>query len=120
MAYTDLFNVTIDNLAAELAEISGLRVVTDPRNINAPCVFLDAPTFQAFNNNIVKMVFSCIVLSSGPSNLDALRNALSIAASLLAKGVAVTDGNPSNTMIGGVEYPTYTVNISIQAATSGG
>jgi hypothetical protein len=120
MAYTDLFNVTIDNLATKLAEVTGLRVVTDPRNLNAPCVFLDAPSFEAFNNNIVKMRFSCVVLSSGPSNLDALRNMLSLAAGMLAKGVAVTDGNPSNTMIGGVEYPSYTVNISIQAATSGG
>ncbi len=118
MAYTDLFNVTLDNLAAELTEISGLRVVTDPRNLQPPCVFLDAPSFEAFNYNIAKMVFPCIILTMGPSNLDALRPALEIAAALLNKQVAVTDGNPSNTMIGGVEYPSYSINISVQAQTS--
>lgn len=118
MAYTDLFNVTLDNLATKLAEISGLRVVTDPRNLQPPCVFIDAPSFEAFNYNIAKMVFPCIILTMGPSNLDALRPALEIAAALLNKQVAVTDGNPSNTMIGGVEYPSYSINISIQAQTS--
>jgi hypothetical protein len=118
MAYTDLFNVTLDNLAAKLAEISGLQVVTYPRNLQPPCVFIDAPSFEAFNYNIAKMVFPCIILTMGPSNLDALRPALEIAAALLNKQVAVTDGNPSNTMIGGVEYPSYSINISIQAQTA--
>lgn len=118
MAYTDLFNVTLDNLASTLETISGLKVVTDPRNLQPPCVFLDAPSFDAFNYNIAKMVFPCIILTLGPSNLDALRPALAIAAQLLNKQVAVTDGNPSNTMIGGVEYPSYSVNISVQAQTA--
>ena len=117
MAYTDLFNVTLDNLAAQLTTISGMRVVTDPRNLQPPCVFIDAPSFEAFNYNIAKMDFPCIILGIGPSNLDALRPALELAAKLLNKNVAVTDGNPSNTMIGGVEYPSYSINISIQAQT---
>jgi hypothetical protein len=49
MAYTDLFNEAIDDLATTLATISGLRVVTDPRNLNSNCCFIDAPTFEAFN-----------------------------------------------------------------------
>ena len=118
MAYTDLFNEAIDDLSTTLATISGLRVVTDPRNIQPPCVFLDAPSFEAFNYNIVKMVFPCVIITMGPANLDALRPALEIAAKLLNKQVAVTDGNPSNTLIGGVEYATYSVNISLQAQTA--
>lgn len=118
MAYTDLFNEAIDDLATTLATISGLTVVTDPRNLQPPCVFLDAPSFEAFNYNIAKVTFSCIILTMGPSNLDALRPALAIAAQLLNKQVAVTDGRPTQTMIGGVEYPSYSVNISLQAQTA--
>ena len=55
VAFTDLFNECLDDLAAKLATISGLQVVTDPRNLVPPCVFIDAPTFQAYNGNIVKM-----------------------------------------------------------------
>jgi hypothetical protein len=118
MAYTDLFNEAIDDLSTTLATISGLKVVTDPRNLQPPCVFLDAPSFEAWNYNIAKVTFSCIILTMGPSNLDALRPALEIAAKLLAKQVAVTDGRPTNTLIGGVEYPSYTVTISLQAQTA--
>ena len=52
VAFTDLFNDCLDDLAAKLATISGLQVVTDPRNLVPPCVFIDAPTFQAYNGNI--------------------------------------------------------------------
>jgi hypothetical protein len=52
MAYTDLFNVGIDNLATSLATITDMRVVTDPRNINPPCVFIDAPTFIAYTQTL--------------------------------------------------------------------
>jgi hypothetical protein len=118
MAYTDLFNETIDDLAATLATISGLRVVTDPQQINPPCVFLDAPSFEAWNYNIVKMNFPVRIFSLGPSNLDALRNILSICAQLLAKNVAITDGRPVSVIIGGQEFPAYDVSIPIQAQTS--
>lgn len=114
MAYTDLLNVTIDNLATKLATISGLKVVTDPRNIQPPCVFLDAPSFDAWNYNIVKMSFPCRLISMGPSNLDALRVCLNMAANILTANLGVTDGRPSSVTIGGVEYPSFDININIQ------
>ena len=115
--YTDLFNEAIDDLATTLATISGLRVVTDPQKINPPCIFLDAPSWESFNYNIVKMIFNVKVLSLGPSNFDALRAILSISADLLAKNVAVTAGRPATLTVGGVDYPCYDVDISLQAQT---
>lgn len=117
MAYTDLFNEALDDLRTTLATISGLPVVTDPRNILPGCVLIEAPTFDAFNANIVRMVFPCTIIGSGPGNLDALRLVLSIAAKLLAKNVAVLDGRPSTAVIGGTEQPAYAVNIALQAQT---
>jgi len=115
MAYTDLFNEAIDDLSATLATVSGLRVVTDPQQINPPCVFLDAPSWESFNYNIVKMTFPVRVFSLGPGNLDAMRNILSICAALMAKDVAVTDGRPVSVVIGGQEFPAYDLSIPIQA-----
>jgi len=43
-AYTDLFNVALDNLTTTLNTITGLTVTNDPRNINPPCAFIDAPS----------------------------------------------------------------------------
>jgi hypothetical protein len=115
MAYTDLFNEAIDDLSATLATISGLRVVTDPAKINPPCVFLDAPSWESWNGNIVKMTFQARVFSLGPSNLDALRDILAICAKLLAKNVAVMDGRPVSIQIGGQEFPAYDLTIPLQA-----
>ena len=118
MAYTDLFNEAIDDLAASLATITGLRVVTDPRNINPPCVFMDAPTFTAFNTNIADLTFPVRVISLGPANLDALRNVLAMCAQLLSANVAVTEGRPITLSIGGQDLAAYDVTIRMKAQTA--
>jgi hypothetical protein len=118
MPYTDLFNEAIDDLANSLSTITGLRVVTDPRKINPPCVFIDAPTFTAYNANIADMTFPVQVISIGPANMDALRNVLSICAELLVQNVAVTDGKPITLSIGGQDLSAYdlTVRMKVQAS----
>ena len=118
MAYTDLLNETLDDLSANLATITGLRVVTDPRFINPPCVFIDAPSFTAWNYNIVKMSFPVRIIGSGPGDLNNLRNLLASAAAVLSKNVAVTDGRPTYVTIGGQEYAAYDLTIPIQGQTA--
>jgi len=118
MAYTDLFNETLDDLATVLGTITGLRVVTNPQNINPPCVFLDAPSFTAFNFNIVKMTFVARIIGSGPGNEQNLRNLLNIASKLLAKNVAVLDGRATYVTIGGQELAAYDVTINIEGQTA--
>jgi hypothetical protein len=39
VAYTDLFNVALDNLTTSIGAILGISVVNDPRNANPPCAF---------------------------------------------------------------------------------
>ena len=118
MAYTDLFNEAIDDLRTTLATISGLPVAIDPRHITTSCVFIDAPTFEAWNYNIVRLDFPVEVIGSGPGNLDALRDILGIVASVLAKNVAVKSGQPTVVSIGGQDYPAYDLLISMQAQTA--
>lgn len=115
VAYTDLFNECLDDLSARLAAISGVVVVTDPRNLQPPCVFIDAPTFEAYNSNIVKMTYPVRVITLGPGNLDAQRSLMNLAAKLLTAGVGVIDGRPTIALIGGAEMPAYDLTISIQA-----
>lgn len=118
MAYNDLFNETLDDLAANLTSITGLRVVTDPRFINPPCVFVDAPSFTAWNYNIVKMTFPVRIIGSGPGDLNNLRGLLASAAAVLSTNVAVTDGRPTYVTIGGQEFAAYDLSIPIQGQTS--
>jgi hypothetical protein len=117
MAYTDLFNEALDDLSTTLTTITGLRVVTDPKAINPPCAFIEAPSFEGGNYNIVRMTFPVRVIGSGPVDLNGLRVLLSIAAGLLTKNVAVLDGRPSTLNVGGQDYGTYDLTIAMQAQT---
>lgn len=114
MPYTDMFNEGLDDLADTLATITGYPVVTDPRNINPPCVLLGAPAFDSWNYNIAKLTFPVTLIGSGPGNLDALRVLLQMAAKLMAKNVAVTSGRPTVMAVGGAEFPAYDLQIPIQ------
>ena len=118
VAFTDLFNEALDDLTATLTAVSGLQVVNDPRNLVPPCVFIDAPSFEAWNYNIVKLMFPVKIITLGPANLDAQRSLLNIMSKVLAANIAVTDGRPTSTLIGGVEYPSYEVTANVQAQTA--
>lgn len=118
VAYTDLFNTALDSLATTLATITGLQVVTDPRNLVPPCVMLGAPSFTAFNYNAVRMTYPLQIITLGPSNLDAMRSLLNMSALILAENVAVTGGRPTTLEIGGVMLPAYELTVEMQATTT--
>jgi hypothetical protein len=118
LPYNDLFNEALDDLSTTLKTITGLPVALDPRQITTSCVFIDAPSFEAINYNIVRLDFPIKVIGSGPGNLDALRDILQITSKLLTKNVAVRSGSPVVVSIGGAEYPAYDLLISMQAQTA--
>ena len=118
MAYTDLLNEALDDLASTLATITGLPVVTDPRYILPGCVLIQAPSFEAFTFNVVKMTFPVMIIGSGPGNLDALRALMAVASQLIAKKVGILDGRPATALIGGTEQPAYDCTLSMEASTT--
>jgi hypothetical protein len=117
-AFTDLFNEALDDLSAFLATTTGLQVVTDPRNLVPPCAMIGAPSFTAFNNNIVHLTYPIQIISLGPSNLDAMRSLLNTASKVLGKKVAITAGRPTTLEIGGVMLPAYELTAELQAQTA--
>jgi hypothetical protein len=120
VAYTDLFNEALDDLAATLTSVTGLQVVTDPRNLVPPCAFIDAPSFVVYGGggNIVQMTYTVRLITLGPGNLDAQRSLMNLASKVLGKNVAVTGGRPTIAVIGGAEMPAYDLTIEMQAQTS--
>lgn len=115
--YGGLFNEALDDLAATLATITGLPVVLDPRNIRPGCALIQAPSFTMFNYNIAKMEIPVTLISSGPGNLDALRQLLDLAAKVVAKNVAVVEGRPVAVDIGGTSTAGYELTVALQAQT---
>jgi hypothetical protein len=116
--WPDLFNEGLDDLATTLATITGLRVVMNPKDINPPCVFLNAPTIDAFNYNIARMEVPVDVITLGPASLDALRDVLAIVAKLMKKNVAMTDARPAIFEVGSQSYASYRVTIPMQVQDS--
>jgi hypothetical protein len=114
-AYTDLFNEALTDLETNIAALTSLVVVTDPRNLAPPCAFIDAPRFDCWSSAIAKITFPVRLISLGPNNLDAHRNLLNLSAQLMNAGLGVVDGRPTVAIIGGVELPAYDLNISVQA-----
>jgi hypothetical protein len=116
--YTDLFNKALNDLSAFLKTVTGLRVVTDPRNLVPNCVLIQAPSFTAFNYNIVDLTFPVTLVGVGPGNEDALRTLLNQCSLVLAKNVAVTDGRPVTLDMGGTMAPAYELTVKMQAQTA--
>jgi hypothetical protein len=114
-AYSDFLNDAFDDLVTILQGITGLRVVDDPRNIAPPCAFVDAPSVESFNGNIVTMTFPVTLISTGPGNLDALRQLLNLTAALITKNIAVMSAQPKVVTLGGQEFAGYEVIIPLQA-----
>lgn len=111
----DFLNDAFDDLVTILQGITGLRVVDDPRNIAPPCAFVDAPTIESFNYNIVKMNFPVTLISTGPGNLDALRQLLNLTGKLVIKNIAVMSASPKVITVGGQEFAGYELIIPLQA-----
>ena len=120
VAFTDLLNEAIDDLATSLGEITNMQVVTDPRNLVPPCAFIDAPSFVVYGGggNIVQLTYTVRLITLGPGNLDAQRSLMNLASKVLGKNVAVTGGRPTIAVIGGAEMPAYDLTIEMQAQTS--
>jgi hypothetical protein len=118
--YTDLLNEAIDDVAATLTAVTGLRVVTDPTKLVPNCVFLLAPSFTTYggNGNIVTMDFPLKVVGSGPAGLPVLREILQVVALVLSSKIIVLDGRPGSIDIGGASYPCYDLTMKVQAQTA--
>lgn len=113
--YTDLFNTAINNLSTFLKTVTGLRVITDPRNLQPNCVLIQAPSFTAWTNDAVRLTFPVTIVGVGPGNEDALRTILNTVSLVLGKNVAVTDGRPVSMDIGSTIAPAYELTVEMLA-----
>lgn len=115
---TDIFNAGFDDLVAKLGTITGLPVTasSDPRNINPPCVLVDAPTFLMHTNTITQMDFTVKILAIGPGDRKALSKLLELADKIRAAQIGLIDGRPTVTSLGGLEFASYDLTIRTKVA----
>jgi len=112
MAGTGGFAETLTSVVNTLKAL-GLAVVTDPRNARPLTVFVEAPTFDNFNNNVADITTTVRILAPPPGNQDALDWLVSRAWEIMGSDLAVAAGRPSVALIGEQQLPAYDLTIRL-------
>lgn len=112
----NLLNEGYDDLVTKLGTVTGLTIADDPRNINPPCILVQAPSVTMFNNVIAQMNFAVTVVGTGPGNRNALTKLLEITDLVREGAIGLTDARPVVQQVGGAEYPAYELTISVKVS----
>lgn len=105
-------------LVTRLGQITGLPVVSssDPRNINPPCVLVDAPSFLMHTNTITEMQFTIKIMTIGPGDRKALDKLLQLADLIRADNLGLMSGRPTVVQIGAQDFAAYELTLSTKVA----
>lgn len=105
-------------LVTKLGTITGLPVVSssDPRNINPPCVLVDAPSFLMHTNVVTEMQFTIKILAIGPGDRKALDKLLQLADLIREAELGLMSGRPTVTQIGNQDFASYEMTLSTKVA----
>ena len=113
MAATGILAAAYSSVTTALTD-AGLVVVTDPRNARPLSVFVDLPTGEAFNENIVDVTIRLRVLAAPPGNQDAADYLLTTFDTIhQLKTIAVVDFTPSTTQVGEQVVPSYDITVRL-------
>lgn len=100
-----------DEVVTKLGTITGLPVFKDPRNLNPPCAFVDAPTYRMNSNVIADMTVTVRIIGVGPGDYQTLSKLLDLADLVRRAQIGLTDIRPTVTTIGTQEYASYELTI---------
>lgn len=102
------------DLVTLLGAITNLPVVSssDPRNINPPCVLVDAPSFLMHTNTIPEMQFTIKIMAIGPGDRKTLDKLLELADKIRAANLGLQSGRPTVIQIGSQDFAGYELTLS--------
>jgi hypothetical protein len=116
-----IFTDATTTLASALTAL-GLVPVTDARNARPLTVFVEPPSFDAFNagraNSVADITFTIRILAAPPGNQDATDYLLTIMDQIFNSDIVVTSGRPSLTVVGSQEIPSYDLTVRMSARSS--
>lgn len=106
-------NAAWDMLATALDD-AGLSVTQDPRNVDPPCVILDAPSFTVPNRKTIIATIPCMVLAPPPGNYEAVKRMLDDCDIIAAlPGVLSANGSPMVYEYGDAQIPAYQISVEL-------
>ena len=110
-ATVDAFKLGYDNVVDKLQTITGLTVYDDPRNLNPPCAFVDAPVIRMNSNLVFDMTLTVRIIGIGPADYQCLSRLLTLADLVRRAQIGLTDVRPAVTTIGSQDYASYELTI---------
>ena len=112
----NLFKEGYDQLVTKLQTLTGLTVFNDPRNINVPCVVVEAPSIMMATNVVADMQFRVIIVGQGTGDNRTLDQLLDLADLIRAAQIGLTSARPTTVEYGGAAYPAYELTINTKVA----
>ena len=106
MAATGVLAQAYSNVVTRL-QAAGLVVVTDPRNARPMSVFVELPSADVFNSNIVDVTITMRILAAPPGNQDSADYLLTTANTIHQALGGITTVGPSTALIGDQNVPAY-------------
>lgn len=110
-ATVNAYNLGYDEIVNELKTITSLRVFDDPRNLNPPCAFVEAPFIRMNSNLVFDMTVTVKIIGTGPGDYKCLQKLLELADMVRRAQIGLTDVRPVITTIGGQDYASYELTI---------
>lgn len=112
MTATGVLAEAYNNVVTRLTD-AGINVVTDPRNARPMTAFVELPTAQAFNTNIVDVTILIRLLAAPPGNKDSSDWLLSQCDVVHQNLGGITTITPSTALIGEQTIPAYDLTVRI-------
>lgn len=96
-------------------EDANLPVITDPRNLRPPAVFVDSPSIQSLSVDIVQLTIPVVCVVPPPGNADAMTALIALMDDVLdACTVASTiTAEPGLYSISGQDLPAYNIRVTV-------
>ena len=110
-ATNNAFKLGYDNVVNRIQAITGLTTYDDPRNLNPPCAFVDAPVIRMNSNLVFDMTFTVRIIGIGPADYKCLSKLLELADKVRQAQIGLTDVRPAVTTIGSQDYASYELTI---------
>lgn len=114
MPATGIFVESTTTLVNAISAL-GLVPVQDARNARPLTVFVEPPSFDAFNFNIGDLTYVIRVLAAPPGNQDATDYLLTTVDTIMDSGIVITAGRPTVAVIGSQEIPAYDLTVRMSA-----
>ncbi len=111
---TNILNDAYDNLVTKLQTITGLRVASDPRNLNPPTAFVQAPTALLNTNGVYEVDFIVQIVGIGPAERKCLSTLLELVDKIRVERIGLLSATPSVLSLGGQEYAAYDLVLNVK------